>query len=277
MTASATGPIGVFDSGLGGLTVVREMLRTLPHEPIVYVGDTAHVPYGGRDLSQISDFAHEISRFLLEEMGCRALVMACNISSAVAFNDVARSLAPLPVLGVIEPGARAAIEVSQGRPVAVLTTEGTAKSGAYARALDALAPGVPVSTVACPLFVPLVEAGLTETPDAAAAARGYLAQTGQAPVVILGCTHYPFLLPVLQREAGPGVMFVDPAGETVRELSHLLGDTPPAPAPSHQFFATGDPADFARGAQAFLGEVAAQPGRLRWHRDSASGLRLERG
>ncbi len=266
-------PIGVFDSGLGGLTVVREVLRQLPCERVVYVGDTAHVPYGGRPLDEVQGFAVGISRFLIEEAGCKAVVMACNISSAVARDAVQKLFPSMPVLGVILPGARAAAQMAGGGPVAVLTTEGTARSGAYARALEAESPGTPVTSVACPRFVPLVEADRTETAEAEECAREYL-ESARAPhharVVILGCTHYPFLLPVLAKAAGPGVVFVDPAGETVRELSCLLaaqgltaerGEA----APPHTFYATGDPAAFATGAHAFLGnDVAASARRLIW-------------
>lgn len=266
-------PIGVFDSGLGGLTVAREMLRHLPRERVVYVGDTAHVPYGGRPLDEVQGFAVAISRYLIAQAGCKALVMACNISSAVAREAVQAAFPEVPVLGVILPGARAAAAMAGGGPVAVLATEGTVRSGAYARALAAEAPGAPVTSLACPDFVPLVESCRSETRAAEDAARRYLA-AARAPhaarVVILGCTHYPFLLPTLTKVAGPGVVFVDPAGETVRELGCLLtrrdlAREETAPPPTHIFYATGDPATFAAGAKTFLVDAAASPRRLRWH------------
>jgi glutamate racemase len=256
-------PIGVFDSGLGGLTVVREMLRRLPNERIVYVGDTAHVPYGGRALIEVQGFATEISRYLIEDAGCKAVVMACNISSAVAHDSVQARFPDVPVLGVIGPGARAAAALAEGDAIAVLATEGTVRSGAYERALSTLAPEAGAISAACPKFVPLVEAGLAESPAAHDACREYLetALAGGARVVILGCTHYPFLLPTLRRVAGPGVTFIDPAGETVRELAcrlerDSLGAAPQRlPAHAHRFYATGDPAAFTGGAEAFLKDL----------------------
>jgi len=281
-------PIGVFDSGLGGLTVVREILRRLPHERIVYVGDTAHVPYGGRPLEQVHGFAVGISRYLIESAHCKAIVMACNISSAVACDAVAELYPAMPVLGVIAPGARAAAARAAGDPIGVLATDGTVRSGAYARAIEAQRPGTPVTSIACPKFVPLVESGQTETPEAQDAAREYLSAATAphgARVIILGCTHYPFLLPTLKRLAGPDVAFVDPAGETVRELGCRLaehpffacegghpqagtrGGSPAGPgdgATAHIFYATGDPASFSAGAEAFLGDVAHISRRLIW-------------
>jgi glutamate racemase len=268
---AAAAPIGVFDSGLGGLSVVREMLRRLPGERVVYVGDTAHVPYGGRPLDEVRGFATAISRFLVEVKRCKAVVMACNTSSTVAPSAVQARYPDVPILGVILPGAKAAAERAGADPIAVLATEGTVKSGAYARALLAVAPQAPVTSVACPRFVPLVEAGCTETAEAMDAAREYLERARtphDARVVILGCTHYPFLLPVLAKAAGPGVTFVDPAGETVRELAHLLGAAglaaPASEAATHTFYATGDPGRFADGMRAFLGDIAARTLPLRW-------------
>lgn len=305
-------PIGVFDSGLGGLTVVREMLRTLPGERIVYIGDTAHVPYGGRPLEQVHGFADEISRYLIEDIGCKALVMACNISSAVAFESVQTRFSEIPMLGVIGPGARAATGIARGGPIAVLATEGTVRSGAYARAIERESPGTAVTSVACPLFVPLVEAGESDSPAADEACREYLSRArgeSDARVIVLGCTHYPFLLPALTRIAGAGVSFVDPAGETVRELACLLKreglaapvpptdgrvdgrplahsgeseqfDSPTGLAEPAVFHVTGDPRAFSRSARAFLGNLTtiearalhwdARTGRLNQHVEPAN-------
>jgi glutamate racemase len=268
-------PIGVFDSGLGGLTVVCEMLRHLPNERIVYVGDTAHVPYGGRPLDEIRGFATAIVSFLVESAGCKAVVMACNISSAVALDRAVEQFPAHPIVGMVRAGARAAAEMAGGGPIAVLATEGTVRSGAYARAIMGEAPGTEVTSVPCPLFVPLVESGRLEGPDAEAAARTYLdaafASPEPARIVILGCTHYPFLLPTLTRIAGPEIAFVDPAGEAVRELAcrldraHLGAAAGTWGSPEHRFYATGDPAQFAAGARAFLGSgVAGGAEPLRW-------------
>ena len=222
MDTLADAPIGVFDSGLGGLTVVREILTRLPHERIVYVADQTHVPYGGRDLEEVRGFATGISETLLA-LGCKAIVMACNISSAVALADVQAAHPEAPILGVILPGAAAALEITENNVIGVLATEGTVRSGAYTRALHASRLNVQVLEVACPQFVPLVESGQERSPIARSAACDYLAPLldAGADTVILGCTHYPFLLPVL-KDAAPEVTFVDPAAQTVATLESRL-------------------------------------------------------
>jgi len=211
-------PIGVFDSGLGGLTVVSQMLRRMPRERIVFVADQAHVPYGGRDLSEVRGFACSISEGLLAA-GCKAIVMACNISSATALDAVQANHRNTLVLGVIEPGARAAVEATKNGRIGVLATAGTVKSAAYTRTLHSLDPRLKVLEVPCPEFVPLVEGDALDTPGAYRAAEAYMAPLLEAgtDTVVLGCTHYPFLLPVL-RTVAPLVSFVDPAEQTVFEL-----------------------------------------------------------
>ena len=218
----ADAPVGVFDSGLGGLTVVREMLTRLPGERIIYVADQAHVPYGGRDLEEVRGFATGISAALME-WGCKAVLMACNISSAVALADVQAANPDRPALGVILPGAEAALAATEKGVIGVLATEGTVRSGAYTRALRAARPDVQVIEVACPQFVPLVEDGQERSPDARAAACEYLAPLleAEADTVILGCTHYPFLLPILEAIA-PEARFIDPAHQAVTALKSCL-------------------------------------------------------
>lgn len=267
------GPIGVFDSGLGGLTVVRRLWEALPDEPILYVADQIHVPYGGRDLAEVSGFARGISESLLG-WGCRAVVMACNISSATACNTVQAEHPDVPVCGVILPGAEAAAHRTANGRIGVLATAGTVKSGAYTAALRALNPTLHVTETACPKFVPLVEAGEIDTPEAAAAAREYLLPLLKAGVdtVILGCTHYPFLLPVL-RDAAPGISYVDPALQTVCRLSDLLPAVPravlrdPDPTPLHVLLTTGDPGSFADQVRRFLPDAAdsVQIAGCHWH------------
>ena len=214
----ADAPIGVFDSGLGGLTVVRQMLRLMPLERILFVADQAHVPYGERDLSEVRGFACGISEGLLAA-GCKAIVMACNISSATALDTVRANHPNILVLGVIEPGAKAAAQTTQNGRIGVLATAGTVKSGAYTRTLNSLDPQLTVFEVACPKFVPLVEGDAINTPEAYRAAEAYMATLLKAgtDTVVLGCTHYPFLLPVLEKVA-PQVRFVNPAEQTVFEL-----------------------------------------------------------
>lgn len=259
----AAAPIGVFDSGLGGLTVVRCLQEVLPHERIVYLADQAHVPYGGRELSEVCGFACGISAALLA-YGCKAIVMACNISSATALPVVQSEHSGTPVLGVILPGAQAAVAQTRNGRIGVLATAGTVKSGAYTRALHSLDSALNVAEVACPQFVPLVEAGELDTPAACAAARAYLAplQAAGVDTVILGCTHYPFLLPAL-RTLAPELRFVDPAEQTACALAELLSQArllaPAAgndPAPRHRLATTGNAAAFAAQLRRFLPDAA---------------------
>jgi len=260
----AAAPIGVFDSGLGGLTVVRRLQEVLPHERIVYLADQAHVPYGGRELSEVCGFACGISAALLD-YGCKAIVMACNISSATALPVVQSEHSGVPLLGVILPGAQAAIAQTRNGRIGVLATAGTVKSGAYTRALHRLDPETQVTEVACPAFVPLVEAGELDTPAAFAAARDYLAplQTAGADTAILGCTHYPFLLPTL-RALAPELRFVDPAEQTACALAERLSQARLlAPAtigndspPRHRLATTGDAIAFAAQLRRFLPDAA---------------------
>lgn len=252
-------PIGVFDSGLGGLTVVQRIRELLPRERIVYVADQAHVPYGGRELGEVCGFACGISAALLR-YGCRAVVMACNISSATALTYVQAENPHLPILGVILPGAQAAAAQTRNRRIGVLATEGTVKSHAYRRALHAIDPGLVVEEVACPAFVPLVESGELVSAEARQAAQSYLAPLKAAGVdtVVLGCTHYPFLLPILQ-ELQPDLKFVDPAVQTACALADALGRSrrraspiTPSTSPTHLLFTTGDSNAFSKQLQRFL-------------------------
>lgn len=253
--------IGVFDSGLGGLTVVRRISDLLPAERLLYVADQAHVPYGDRDLAEVYGFARAISEMLVEA-GCKALVMACNISSATALTNVAASYPEVPVLGVILPGARAAAAVSRSGRIGVLATEGTVRSGAYTRAVLSCLPGACVVEQSCPEFVPLVEAGRERSGAMYSAARVYLRPVQEAGVdtVILGCTHYPFLLPVLE-ELAPELHFVDPAEQTAVALAAALdaaGLRAPriSRAPEHLLITTGDSEQFAAKTSRFLASAA---------------------
>jgi glutamate racemase len=273
-----TGPLGVFDSGLGGLTVARRLRETLPDERIVYVADQAHVPYGGRALGEVCGFACGISEALLA-YGCKAVVMACNISSATALPAVQADHPGVPILGVLLPGAAsAAVQTVCGR-VGVLATEGTVRSGAYTRALRARNADLQVTEIACPAFVPLVEAGELETDAAFDAARAYLAPLRRAGVdtVILGCTHYPFLLPTL-RALAPDLRFVDPAEQTALEMRTLLAradllaaqSTPATTAPPPLLTTTGDVATFTAQTRRFLPDAAqtACIAAARWERNT---------
>lgn len=281
----SSGPIGVFDSGVGGLSVVHALLRRYPYEQFLYVADQAHVPYGGRPLQEICGFACGISAFLAEA-GCRAIVMGCNISSATALPSVSASLAPLPVLGMIAPAARRAVLLaysSEGkeetpcstpnayRPIGVLATVGTVQSGAYTRQIQTLDPAARVVEVACPKFVPLVEAEATESADARDAAQEYLTPLAAAGcrTIVLGCTHYPFLLPTLLRvSAGlfeAPVTFIDPAeeiAETLRIALPDLGGNPPARR--HLLFTTGEVDTLCVQAHHFLPGIDVEILPARW-------------
>jgi len=251
-------PIGVFDSGLGGLTAVRRIQEMLPWERIIFVADQAHVPYGGRPLSEIGGFARGISAALLRR-GCKAVVMACNISSATALSIVQSENPATPVLGVILAGAEAAALRTRNRKVGVLATEGTVQSGAYTRALHAIDPDLTVVEVACPRFVPLIEAGEEGSPEARRAARGYLAPLVAlgADTVVLGCTHYPFLLPILC-DLQPRLSYIDPAEQTTQTLIDLLTRhrlTAPrlnSNQTAHHLLTTGDRNAFATQLRRFL-------------------------
>jgi glutamate racemase len=250
-------PIGIFDSGLGGLSVAAQVLRTLPNERIIYFADTAHVPYGERPLEEIHGFALGIVQFLIEK-GAKAVVMACNMSSAVAL-DAARAAHPnVPILGVIEPGARAALALPSRKPIGVLATTGTVKSEAYVRAITRIGPSAVVFQQACPKFVPLVEAGKADSEEAEAAACTYLAPLRRVgcETIILGCTHYPFLRGAIEAAAGPGVTIIDPAEETAHSLANILSEYGQASDKlelAHEFRASGDAQALAALGSAFLG------------------------
>lgn len=258
-------PIGIFDSGLGGLSVAAQVLRQLPNERIVYFADNAHVPYGERPLEEIQEFALGITGFLLEK-GAKAVVMACNMSSAVALDAARKHYPDTPILGVIEPGAMAAVRhpgsqlsaLSTQLRIGVLATTGTVKSEAYVRAIQRLDPSAQVVQQACPKFVPLVESGQADSEEAEAAACTYVAPLRSAgcSTIILGCTHYPFLRRAIQAAAGSDVTIVDPAEETVQALSNTLiergmaGDGLDTP---HEFYTSGDTGGFADLGSRFLG------------------------
>ncbi|MCE5197697.1 MAG: glutamate racemase [Armatimonadota bacterium] len=250
-------PVGVFDSGLGGLSVAARILTTLPKERIVYFADNAHVPYGERPLEDIQEFALGITGFLISK-GAKAVVMACNMSSAVALDIARESYPDLPILGMIEPGAKAAVAVSDGAPVGVLATSGTVKSGAYQKFIADLNPHLHVVQQACPRFVPLVESGKSESEEAEAAAHDYVSALLRegCKTIILGCTHYPFLRRAIESAAGPGITIVDPAEELALALQNILTERSIASdkltAP-HEFYTSGDTDDFATFGGAFLG------------------------
>ena len=226
-------PIGLFDSGVGGLTVLDAVARHLPSENLLYLGDTARLPYGTKSRETVRRYALRAVSLLLER-GVKALVVACNTATALALDAIV-DRSPVPVLGVVEPGARAAVEAARRTdpvgeerpPVAILATEATVASDAYGNAVRNLDPGRPVLNVACPLFVPLAEEGWVENEVARAAALRYLSpvQASSARVVVLGCTHYPLLRRTIAAALRPGTELVDSAESTARALERLLPES----------------------------------------------------
>ena len=249
-------PLGVFDSGIGGLTVARALFERLPQESVIYFGDTARVPYGPKSPDTVRRYSAEILGFLLHR-GVKAVVVACNTSTAHALSHLQQH-SPVPVVGVIEPGARAAVAATTTGAIGVIGTAGTIASGAYERAITALRPDARVQAQPCPLFVPLVEEGWFEHPAAELIAREYLEplKRAEVDVLVLGCTHYPLIKPLLARVMGAGVTLVDSAEETAtavaRELERLqlLAN---GGSHEHRFVVSDDEPHFRKVGALFLG------------------------
>ena len=217
-----TAPVGVFDSGVGGLTVAREISRQLPNENIVYFGDTARVPYGSKSQNTIIRFSEQIIRFL-KTKDVKAIVIACNTASALAL-DAVRDEFDLPIMGVVIPGARAAVEATKNRKVGVVGTDATVQSGMYTKVIHGMAPDITVIEKACPLFVPLVEEGFKEHPVTGEIIEYYLEsmRSTDFDAMILGCTHYPLLRSRIREYMGDKIQIVNPAYETAMDLKRLL-------------------------------------------------------
>ncbi|MEO8334924.1 MAG: glutamate racemase [bacterium] len=251
-------PIGVFDSGLGGLTVAHAIMRQLPGESIVYFGDTARVPYGPKSPDTVRRYSHEIAAFLLEQ-GVKAIVVACNTATAHALPMLEAEL-PVPVIGVVGPGARAAVKGTRNGHIGVIGTEGTIRSGAYVRAIHAESPTAKVTALACPLFVPLVEEGWTNHDATWVIAEEYLAPLLRDDVdtLVLGCTHYPLLKGIIGEIVGREVRLIDSAEETAADTSRMLADNDIASAKEqgdYRFIASDDPAQFLQLGQRFFGDA----------------------
>lgn len=241
-------PVGVFDSGVGGLTVLKELKRQLPHRDFLYFGDTARVPYGRKPRAMVEQFAREITGFLVKQ-GAGAVVIACNTASAAALPALAAN-APVPVQGVIDPGVEAACRMTRTGHVGVIGTKGTIASGAYQRRLEAA--GLTVWAEACPLFVHLVEEGLADSEEAVLLARHYLAARPEIDTLILGCTHYPLLRATIQRVVGDSVTLVSSA-EVVAEV--MRAAEPPRDVGDGRIvhYVTGDPLSYRHTAQVIDG------------------------
>lgn len=224
MDCKKTAPVGVFDSGVGGLTVAREISRQLPNENIVYFGDTARVPYGSKSQNTIIRFSEQIIRFLKTKQ-VKAIVIACNTASALAL-DAVRDEFDIPIMGVVIPGARAAVETTRNQKVGVIGTDATVQSGMYTKVIQSMAPDIEVIEKACPLFVPLVEEGWLHDPVTDEIASRYLSILKERYIdtLVLGCTHYPLLRSTMRRLMGEDVTLVNPAYETAIELRGLLAE-----------------------------------------------------
>lgn len=252
-------PIGIFDSGMGGLTVMRALKARLPREDFLYLGDTARLPYGTKSGDTVTRYAVQAARALIAR-DIKMLVVACNTASSVALPTLETAFDELPVVGVIKPGAEAAVAAAPEGPIGVIATEGTVKGGAYVRAIQALKPRLPVVQQAAPLFVPLAEEGLVKGDIARLAAERYirpLMATMPTPrALVLGCTHFPALKDVIADVAGPGVALVDSAETSAAAVAKILKDRDllnDAGGAMH-FFATDAPDRFANVGEIFLGE-----------------------
>lgn len=249
--------VGIFDSGVGGLTVLKEIIKTLPQEDTIYLGDTARVPYGTKSPETVTRYAREITAFLVSRE-IKLLVVACNTASAVSL-DTLRDEFAIPIIGVIEPGARRAAAVTRTGRVGVIGTEGTIRSSAYAKAIKRFNPDLEVITRPCPLFVPLAEEGWVDNEVARLTAETYLAdlRADGVDTLVLGCTHYPLLKGVIGRVMGDDVRLVDSAEETALTVAETLEAEgllrPPAEQGNHHYFVTDVPAGFVRVGNRFLG------------------------
>lgn len=259
-------PIGVFDSGIGGLTVVKEIMSLLPNEKIIYFGDTARLPYGSKSKETIIAYSRQIIRFLLgtDETApkVKAIVIACNTASALALDEVAKET-PVPVIGVVKPGARAAIQATANGKIGVIATTGTIRSDIYSSIIRKTNPDIEVYGKACPLFVPLVEEGWVDTDVAQQVAEIYLAELKQVGIdsLVLGCTHYPLIREVVREVMGDGVTLVNPAYETARSLQEVLernkmmNPGPKAVQKDHTFYVSDGEEQFRQFANSILPNV----------------------
>lgn len=249
-------PIGVFDSGVGGLTVAREIMRQMPSENIVYFGDTARVPYGSKSKNTIITFSRQIVQFLKTHQ-VKAIVVACNTASALALETLTQET-DIPVIGVIEPGARAAADATTNHRIGVIATEATINSNLYSKVLHSMCPEVDVFSKACPLFCPLVEEGLLYDSVTIEIAERYLSELTSYDIdtMILGCTHYPLIRHTLQKVVGEHVRLVNPAYETAKSLEKVLKEnglaaTPEKPG-NHRFFVSDGAEKFKSFASSIL-------------------------
>lgn len=253
-------PIGVFDSGIGGLTVLRALRSRLPRESMIYLGDTARLPYGTKSEDTVRRYARQAAGALLNR-GVKLIVIACNTASASALDHLRMTCAPVPVVGVVNPGAKAAAMASKTGRIAVLSTEATARSGAYETAIHSYRPAATVTSIACPLLVSLAEEGWTDGPVPRAVVRRYLEPVLQKPespdCFVLGCTHFPLLSAAIRKVVGPKVSLIDSGLHAADAIAELLGDSglsaSESSIPRTRFLVTDGPERFARLASACFG------------------------
>ncbi len=263
-------PIGMFDSGFGGLTVARALIDLLPAEHLVYLGDTGRYPYGPRSLSEVRDFAHEISRWLLDDHHVKMLIVACNTATAAALSDLQAEL-PVPVVGVVEPGVRSLVRATTTRRVGVIGTVGTIGSGAYQQVVHDVADDVTLTCAACPGFVEFVERGETRSEQVHVLAERLLepVRAAQVDALLLGCTHYPFLARTIADVMGRDVVLVSSADETAFEVRAMLEGSalardPQAGPGRRQWFSSGDVDVFRELGGRFLGPELDSASAVRW-------------
>lgn len=251
-------PMGVFDSGVGGLTVVSQLFRILPQEDIIYFGDTAHLPYGSKSKEAVTRYSLEIANFLRTQKA-KIIVVACNTASSFALSSLTENI-EIPVIGVIEPGAQAAIDATRNSKIGIIGTEGTIKSRAFEEALKRIDKNVKVFSRACPLFVPLVEEGWLDEPETSQIAEKYLAPLKNESIdtLILGCTHYPLLKELISRIMGREISLIDTAEATARAVEGKLGEKNLLRKESrkaiYKFFVSDDPDKFLQLGKKFLGK-----------------------
>lgn len=256
---NSNAPIGIFDSGIGGLTVAREVMRQIPNERIVYFGDTARVPYGSKSKETVTRYSRQIVRFL-KEQDVKAIVVACNTASAYALDELEKEI-DIPIIGVVKPGARVAADVTRNGKIGIIGTEATVGSRIYSRYIKELRPETEVIGKACPLFVPLVEEGLLHDPVTDEIAMRYLSSMIDSGIdtLILGCTHYPLIRSTVGKIMGDGVTLVNPAYETAKELGEMLRqmgmlnqEKPLLGTNQYQFFVSDAAEKFIRFANSII-------------------------
>ena len=270
MSEMTANPIGVFDSGIGGLTVVKELFTTVPFEPIVYFGDTARVPYGSKSVETVQRYAREDTELLLAQH-VKMIVVACNTVSATALSEVERIADGIPVIGMIGPCAEDAVRATRSGRIGIAGTEATVASGAYERAImeEGIRQGKACTafSVACPLFVPLAEEGWTHHPATELIAKEYLQVVLEHDIdtLILGCTHYPVLMDVIQRVAGPGVTLVNSGASAARRIAAMLKASSSAGiAPASSFLVSDVPRKFQQIGARFLGRPMPDVSQVTW-------------